>query len=103
MSFEGFYQVICANNHEYEFDVYCQPDDTSCPHCKADSCWWNICDETNGAFDEDGITRIDGYIELELLEESKMCVCKECNNIHTISARKVKVPDTGGHKGKLTL
>jgi hypothetical protein len=71
MSFEGFYQVLCSNGHLDCQDVY-EPSFSlsrwTCPVCNEEKSWWNLVDETNGSH-EDGV-RIDGFVELEVLEEA---------------------------------
>jgi len=75
-----------------------EPD--KCPFCDAEIVWWNMVNTTNGSFDTDPKTgkevRIDGYVELEILEERK---CDKCNSVLEL---RFKVPEKGGHKGSPT-
>jgi hypothetical protein len=82
MSFEGYYQRLCKNGHYHIQDaltaMYCG-DETVCSVCHEPFIWENLVDQTNGSFDLDGVTQIDGYINLEIKKQTK---CKECG--HTL-------------------
>lgn len=64
MSYEGYIQYLCKRRHYNSFDVYDDP--KRCEYCGEKMIWANGVDQTNGSYDEDG-SRIDGYVELELL------------------------------------
>lgn len=140
MSFEGYYQILCRNGHLHECNCYLNPNfedyrgsgdpldyDPSyysplwkCPDCGELAAWWNLVDETNGAYCECNIDllersegcehcdrgRIDGMVDLEIDKPVKTCVCKECGNFHVVSPETYRVPKQGGHlvnsKGVLT-
>ena len=73
MSYEGYSQFLCKNGHQWTEDCMAAGDESKCPTCSEKSVWENMVDITNGSF-EDG-KRIDGYIELEIIEQK---VCGEC-------------------------
>jgi len=83
MSFEGYTQYICKNQHYWTCDAY--SDFNICPYCGEIAIWFNMVDVTNGSWDDEG-ERIDGYVEPEVLEERK---CESCGSI---LERKVKIP-----------
>jgi len=99
MSYEGYDQVLCENGHYYTYDCweFWEPNGWECPTCGAKAAWSNSVDITNGSWemDDDGETlfdeegrpiRIDGYVELEVLEE---CRCECCG---TILEQRFKIP-----------
>lgn len=89
MSFEGYYQKLCKNGHQWIEDCYIEHESHLCPECGEETIWHNLVDQTNGSYDNNN-NRIDGYIELEI-DERTNCPC--CGNIlETI----YKVP--GGEK-----
>lgn len=99
MSFEGYFQILCENGHYFCPDVYSVAnfafksyDEWECPICQAKMAWYNIVDLTNGSEDEDG-NPIDGYVELEIKEQSK---CEHCGSV--IGETIYKIPENGGHK-----
>lgn len=98
MSFEGFYQLLCKNGHQWTADVYdfymAAPsrETTKCPVCNAEVAWWHIVDLTNGSFD-DRDNRIDGYIKLEVLKPAKECKCPTCDVVHIVEPTTYKIPD----------
>lgn len=64
MSFEGYYQVICQNDHYHEVgEIYDRPFDPQtepefvCPHCGAAPLWINRVNNTN--CDERGKVNIE--------------------------------------------
>ena len=57
MSFEGYYQKMCSNQHYIVIDCY--TDYCKCPHCNASFVWSNLVDTTNGGE--------DGFVEAEPL------------------------------------
>jgi hypothetical protein len=110
MSYEGYEQLLCANGHYSEnHNIYNYDDQfaNKCgvEGCEADIIWENDVNTTNGSFDFDideggneTSIRIDGYVELELLTEAQMCVCKCCNNQHEKTTATYKLPEKGvGH------
>ena len=112
MSFEGYFQRLCKNGHYSELDVY-DPTDVPRERWKCDVCgeplaWEKTVDQTNGTYcacprgraaeaeehnpnfkciycGEDG--RIDGYVELEMEEQS----CLE-------APATFKIPERVGHR-----
>lgn len=98
MSFEGYYQLICKNGHEYTADIYGEEENTPCPHCQAQAAWWHMVDCTNGSYDDEG-NRIDGFVDLNpyLKSEARTCCCASCGNIHTASPATYHIPEEG-HK-----
>lgn len=103
MSYEGYYQILCQNGHLCDIDCRDYSDKSFvCPECGEKSVWWNSVDVTNGSFGENPFTgkeeRIDGYIELEIKESPKVCVCKECGTHHWSTTITYKLPPIGvGH------
>lgn len=84
MSYEGYTQYICKNQHYWTCDAY--SDFNICPYCGEIAIWSNMVDVTNGSWDDEG-ERIDGYVEPEVLEERK---CEYCGSV---LERKYKVPN----------
>ena len=90
--------------------------------CGAHATWWNLVDETNGSYctawdDEKNACcdheycdenqhalckqkcgRIDGFVDLEVLEKQEVEVCKCCNNSKVVKERTYKIPEGVGHK-----
>jgi len=97
MSFEGYYQFLCKSGHSYNIDVY-EIDDKapSCPICKAPANWRNLVDQTNGSFDNDGKTRIDGFVELNIKTAGKTRVCKTCGDKHVSELTTFEIPKDKG-------
>ena len=88
MSFEGTYQILCRNGHQFAEDVYVFDEDMSvCPTCGEEPIWVNLIDETNG----EGIV-----INLKVKEECEYCKCDKCNDIHIKKAQTYYVPEDGG-------
>jgi len=108
MSFEGYYQHLCKNGHYNTEDcnTWFPDDDYSMCHCGEPIVWFNLVDVTNGSYEmveevdhvyggsiwRETKKRIDGYIELEKIEER---CCDKCGSL--LEAR-FKVPKIGGHK-----
>lgn len=112
MSFEGWYQVLCANGHDMGgHDPYGRKW-TTCKHCGAEAGWTNLVDVTNGSFcteiiyDEDGDWedeiqctgcehcdkgRIDGYVELKVRVPAVFCECS-CGHRHIVEPPKYHIP-----------
>jgi hypothetical protein len=82
MSFEGYYQMLCVKGHAKHLD--CHEEKPEWCECGALMVWENLVDVTNGSYD-DGL-RIDGYVELEVEEES-FCTC--CGHL---KVRTYKIP-----------
>ena len=82
MSFEGYYQFLCKNGHNWEEDVHASsPEHEKCPYCGLPVIWSNIVDVTNG------LDEYSGEVELECIGEEK---CSECGCVkETI----YKIPD----------
>ena len=105
MSWEGYTQRLCKNGHLLSSTDYIDEAEP-CLVCGAGQVWWNQVDLTNGSYDDDG-NRIDGGVELEETDESKLerCKCNKCGNVHRpnlsgygVSAARYKIPEKGGHK-----
>ncbi len=104
MSYEGFTQYLCKNNHYSTLDAYEDygfewnegEGDWKCPGCGESAVWWNMCNVTNGSYYEE--ERIDGYVELELVKEMPTCEC-HCGHVHTTGPAVYKLPpkDVGHH------
>ena len=92
MSFEGQYETLCEKGHLQSQDAFMLPIDgfDDC-FCGSKTIWWNLIDYTNGSFDDDG-TRIDGWVELKVKEETK---CSHCDTILEVT---YKIPKNKGHK-----
>lgn len=75
MSFEGYYQYLCANGHLWTEDVYVGSECPRCVICGSLPAWINLVNTTNGSYDGD--ERIDGYIEPEIEDEER---CEECGS-----------------------
>ena len=84
MSYEGYSQFLCKNGHAWTADCMRTDMETKCPACGEFKVWENIVNVTNGSFE--GNERIDGYVELEILEEK---VCSEC---HRPTETRYKIP-----------
>lgn len=87
MSFEGYYQLLCASGHYWTEDVYSvsSPERSICEICGKHAVWSNLVDLTNG--------RSEGCVELELLTGDQWCTCKVCGNEHTSNNAIYKVPE----------
>ena len=98
MSFEGYYQIVCENGHQFTKDAYDFGDATEakCPFCKEDAVWWNLVDVTNGS--HEGDERIDGFLQLKIKESVETCTCDKCNNVHVVKEPTYKIPEGKGHK-----
>ena len=78
MSYEGRYQVICANGHYDEIDCYAHSDSAVCEQCKAKIVWTNRVDDTNGL--------ADGYINVEYT------VTKQCDHCGSVLEMRAEIP-----------
>ena len=92
MSYEGFSQFWCKNSHYWTLDCNIVEDlqKNLCPICKKPAVFENMVDITNGSFDDEG-NRIDGFIELELIEEHK-AICETCGKEHICNCSKYEIP-----------
>jgi len=98
MSFEGYYQILCLNGHHVAEDAYSYLGDSwACPTCGAKAAWENLVDVTNGSYDDNGV-RVDGFVELEVMEEGCACTCEKCGNVHYTSPIRYRVPEEKGRK-----
>jgi hypothetical protein len=91
MSYEGYDQVLCENGHYHTYDCweFWNDERWSCSTCGAKAAWSNMVDVTNGSYEYDEWgeeLRIDGYVELHILEE---CRCEHCGSI---LERRFKIP-----------
>lgn len=96
MSWEGYDQILCESGHLSHRDItpFEDPDlydKWRCGFCGGVVAWTNQVDITNGSHDEDG-TRIDGYVELEVVEPESTCVCDKCNMLHIAKHTRYKIP-----------
>lgn len=90
--------------------------------CGAHAAWWNLVDQTNGsdctAWDSEKNAccdpdycnedqhvsckqrcgRIDGFVDLEVLEEQEIEVCKCCGHSKVTKERTYKIPEGVGHR-----
>jgi len=93
MSFEGYYQILCVNGHLGGIDCALFNEQLyKCQVCEEPVQWWNLCDMTNGSWDDDG-RRIDGFIELEVLTPPVICHCDQCGDDHIAQEATYKAPD----------
>ena len=94
MSYEGYVQYLCKNGHARTRDAYddFERGEYKCDACGAGLAWENHVDLTNGSFDMDGKTRIDGFVELEVDKPAEMCKCDKCGNEHIIKEATYKIP-----------
>jgi hypothetical protein len=102
MSWEGYNRLLCEAGHQSTIDGYDFSHDGKC-HCGKEIAWWDQIDLTNGSFDEDGVTRIDGYFELTVKEPAVICKCATCSNQHVSREATYLFPEEGkGHRGKFS-
>lgn len=115
MSYEGSIQRLCKNNHYSIIDCYDEYDEEVC-HCGEPFIWRNGVDLTNGSFcsEWDEVNnrcldtycdekqhkycqehhgRIDGYVDLEMLEEAVYKECKCCGSKKLVKEARYKVPE----------
>jgi len=110
MSYEGYEQFLCPEGHLWTLDAFwydypsIETQNTQngwplCPDCKKLPVWKNSIDQTNGCdrLDEKG-HHSDcqcGYVELELAEPVKDCVCQNCGSHHSKEPPRYKIPEKG--------
>lgn len=85
MSFEGYWQIICANGHS-DIEPYDYAGDSPewiC-HCGAKEVWRNRVDDTN--------CDNQGFIELEQLTPPKIETCPTCGHQEVVEKAIYKVP-----------
>ena len=95
MGYEGYTQYICGNGHYFTENCYSEtfgPNTPPCPWCGESWTWRNGVDETNGTHDPDTGERIDGYVELEVVEPPTFCRCDKCDNSHIVKQATYRVP-----------
>lgn len=87
MSYEGYSQFLCKYGHYWTVDcnMIHHWEDEKCPYGHH-AVWENMVNITNGSFDDDGKTRIDGFIELK--EKSR----RECSKCGTVTEIRYKIP-----------
>lgn len=92
MSFEGYYQILCKNGHQWVADCYAFDDEEPaiCSECGEMEAWRNLVDVTNGSYDENHV-RIDGYIDLET------AFVRKCGMCGTVMERRYKIPEKGNN------
>jgi len=79
MSFEGYYQIKCENNHYYTQDVYSFCSSSRCSYCDGKIVDKNMVDETNytsDGYDSSFAEGCDSLVtvwksELEMLKQEK--------------------------------
>lgn len=92
MSYEGYSQFFCKNGHYWTIDcneLMYMDEPQKCPTCKQPEVFENMVNITNGSWDDDG-TRIDGFIQPEIIKGEKL-VCK-CGKEHICSCSVYKIP-----------
>ena len=91
MSYEGYSQFWCKNGHYWTVDcnLLYGEENQRCPICNEEEVKENMVNVTNGSFDDDG-TRIDNFIEPEIIKEEKL-ICK-CGNEHICGCSIYKIP-----------
>ena len=93
MSFEGYFQFICAKGHyfqeSYTYGDKDEPNECLCPFCNSPVKWWNLVNDTN--------CDNKGYIELEEDTPRKLETCKECGHTKVIEEATYLVPIIGGN------
>lgn len=96
MGYSGYSQFWCKNGHYWTVDCEALPNlqyednvKQKCPICNEPEVFENMVNVTNGSFDDDG-TRIDGFIEPEIIKEVTL-ICK-CGNEHLCSCSIYKIP-----------
>lgn len=98
MSFEGYYQVICANGHAATRELYgLESRESECTFCNAKIKWYNLVDQTNGCFSDDGKTRIDGKVQLRRKMPAKIKKCRSCGHKEVVKFETYQIPRTKGH------
>ena len=93
MSFEGYYQVLCENGHYTAFDVFDEPEKQECGICGASRAWENLVDQTNGSYDDDSVTRIDGHVDLEMVNDGVLDRCVTCGQPTAVEPPKYRIPE----------
>ena len=96
MSYEGYSQFLCKKGHLWLEDCNNAPPelkDNLCKTCGESAVWENMVNTTNGSYDDDE-KRIDGYIELEILQQD---CCHECKSILETVYR---IPQSIKYKGR---
>jgi hypothetical protein len=94
MSYEGYYQVLCAKGHYHEVDVYVMPDPLpwdpnpkawTCPWCGSPEIWRNSVDQTN----TDGT---EFEVKPRLRRKEVFCKCSKCKNVHMAKPAEYYIP-----------
>lgn len=111
MSYEGYQQYLCPEGHLWNLDCNwhmasplpeLQNGWPLCPDCKKPPVWTNPIDETNSCDKLDDKGHHPGcqcgFVDLELIEPVKDCVCPNCGSHHVKEAPRYKIPETGGRK-----
>jgi DNA-directed RNA polymerase subunit RPC12/RpoP len=81
MSFEGYNQVLCANGHLSEFDVYAELE--KCSYCGAKFIWSHIVDQTN----DEG-----KRFKFKKISDDQYDVCLTCGTKKLITPAVYKIP-----------
>lgn len=91
MSFEGYYEHLCPNGHYWTTDVYEEmySGEAKCPHCKQESTWFHLVDETNGS-DPNYPSTMPYPLEVEA--DDVYCECPTCGHLHIVERRRYKIP-----------
>lgn len=99
MSWEGYYQLICNAGHSYSCDDVYSLDipEMICPFCKSKPKWYNVVDQTNGSFAEDGKTRIDNYVKLKIKAVATTKKCECCQHVKVIEPETYSIPRKKGN------
>lgn len=86
MSYEGFYEWLCAKGHYTATDAY-QDDPEKCPRCSANIVWRHSVDQTNGEIEGDPGTM--PYPLEQVGEET---------GVVTVRTPIYKIPNTGARR-----
>lgn len=87
MSWEGYYQAICANGHRFDYDDYMGYDGSHTCDCGAEAIFSNSVDQTNGPSQGE---IIDWNVFLISPEVTNTCEC--CGNVKIVEKAKYRIP-----------
>jgi hypothetical protein len=98
VSYEGWFQLLCANGHLSACDAYEDPP-VVC-RCGASMVWSNSIDNTNGCSSPDDHSRVGscecGMVDLEVVTPGEVCECPTCGVRHEKAEPVYKIPTTWG-------
>jgi hypothetical protein len=86
MSFEGYFQLLCANGHYFTADAYYYDTHEDCPclACGAEVVWENLVDTTN--------VETEGYVKLTPTGEVDHVDCWYCEATGKLKEHKYTIP-----------